>query len=91
MEAYPAVGDFYRQEFSLDTAEDIAEVLSLKESVTAPYRSRPFAPVLETEETSPLEPGAVEHKFYAAVVGNLLTIDLNTGERSELIQIKKEN
>lgn len=90
IEAHPAVGDFYRQEFSLDTAEDMAEVLSLKESVTVPYRSRPFAHSLETEETSPLEPGAVEHKFYAAGVGNLLTIDLNTGERLELIRIKKE-
>ena len=39
MEAHNAVGDFYRQEFSLDTAEDLAEVQSLSESVTVPYGS----------------------------------------------------
>jgi hypothetical protein len=39
MEALPAVGDFYRQEFALGTAEDHAEVLSLSESVTVPYGS----------------------------------------------------
>ena len=89
MKAQPAVGDFYRQEFALDTAEDMARVLSLTESVTVPYGS--FSNCLETEETEPLEPDALEHKFYAAGVGNLLTIDLNTGERSKLIQIKKEN
>jgi hypothetical protein len=36
MKAYPAVGDFYRQEFALGTAEDVAEVLSPTETVTVP-------------------------------------------------------
>ncbi len=85
MEADPAVGDFYRQEFALDTAEDVAEVLSLKESVTVPYHS---GHCLKTKETSPLEPDAVENKFYCLGIGNVLTVDLTSGERLELIQIK---
>jgi hypothetical protein len=86
MEAHPAIGDFYRQEFSLGTAEDLASVVSLSESVTVPDGS--FNNCLETAETSSLEPGALEHKFYAAGVGNLLTVDLVTGERLQLIQVK---
>ena len=64
MKASPAVGDFYRQEFSLENAEDLAEVVSLNESVTVPAGT--FNNCLETEETSPLEPDALEHKFYSA-------------------------
>ena len=91
MEAHPAVGDFYRQEFLLGDAEDLAEVVSLTESVTVPLRPQPFENCLKTTETSPLEPDAVENKFYAAGVGNLLTIDLSTGEKSELVQIMTES
>ncbi|PYK07833.1 MAG: hypothetical protein DME61_11810, partial [Verrucomicrobia bacterium] len=36
MKAHPAIGDFYRQEFSLANAEDFADTLSLTESVTVP-------------------------------------------------------
>jgi hypothetical protein len=85
MEANPTVGDFYRQEFLLGTAEDIAEVVGLSESVMVPFGS--FNNCLKTEETSPLEPDALEHKFYATGVGNLLTIDEITGEHLELVQV----
>ena len=63
MEGHPATNDFYRQEFLLDTAEDMAEVSSLTQSVTVAYGS--FTNCLETTETSPVEPDALEHKFYA--------------------------
>ena len=36
---------------------------------------------------SPLAPADLEWKFYAARVGNLLTIDKMTGDRSEHVQI----
>ncbi len=88
MKAHPAIGDFYRQEFLLGEAEDLAEVKSLSDSATVPYGS--FDHCLKTEESSPLAPGDVENKFYVAGVGNLLTIDLSTGERSELVQITTE-
>jgi hypothetical protein len=87
MKAHSAIGDFYRQEFALGTAEDLAEVISLTESVTVPFRPQPFDNCLETAETSPLEPDALEYKFYFPGVGNVLTIDEVTGDRSELVEI----
>jgi len=85
MKAHPAVGDFYRQEFSLANAEDFAETLSLTESVTVPAGS--FSNCLKSQETTPLETDLLEHKFYAPGVGNVLTIDANTGDQSKLIRI----
>ena len=85
MKAHPAVGDFYRQEFSLGNAEDEAETLGLNASVTVPYGS--FQHCLRSEETTPLEPDLLEDKFYAPGVGNVLTVDGDTGERDELLQI----
>ncbi|HMK52270.1 MAG TPA: hypothetical protein VK551_07200 [Thermodesulfobacteriota bacterium] len=85
MEAHPAIGDFYRQEFLLGTAEDMAEVLSLTESVPAAYCS--LGNCLKTKETSPLEPDALENKYYAPGVGNVRTVDLVTGEILDLISI----
>jgi hypothetical protein len=91
MEARPAFGDFYRQEFLVGEAEDLAEVLSLTASASTKYTSC-TKECLETEETSPLKPGDVEHKFYKLGVGNILTIDLATNppERSELVKIITE-
>jgi len=88
MEAHPAIGDFYRQEFDLGNAEDFAEVVSLTESVTVPFGS--FTNCLKTRETTPLETDLLEHKFYAPGIGNVSTVDANTGEKVELIQIKTD-
>jgi len=85
MKAHPAVGDFYRQEFSLNNAEDFAQTLSVDEVVT--LRTRTFNHCLKSEETTPLEPDLLEDKFYAPGVGNILTVDVNTGARSELVRI----
>jgi hypothetical protein len=86
MEAHPAVGDFYRQEFLLGEAEDLAEVSSIDESVTLSDNSM-FVHCLKTTETSPLEPDALENKFYAPNVGNVLVVDVAAGERSELVDV----
>jgi hypothetical protein len=86
MEAHPAIGDFYRQEFDLGNAEDFAEVVGLSASVTVPYGS--FTNCLDTRETTPLEPDLHEHKFYAAGIGNVLETDEDTGARTELIAVK---
>jgi len=85
MKAQPAIGDFYRQEFSLANAEDNAEVVSLTNSVTV--ASGTYTNCLKTLETSPLEPDAMENKYYATDVGNVLVIDLVTGDRTELVQV----
>ena len=88
MKAHPGPGDFYRQEFSLGNAEDFAETLNLKSRVVVPYGR--FNNCLKSQETTPLEPDALENKYYAPGVGNVLTVDLVTGERDELISITTE-
>ena len=86
MEANPHVGDTYQQEFAAPVAEDMATVLALNKTVNVPFGS--FSNCLETEEFSPLEPGAIEHKFYARGVGFIQSVALKGGrERLELVTI----
>ena len=85
MKAQPAIGDFYRQEFSLGNAEDFAQTVSLNETVIVPAGT--FTNCLKSRERSPLEPDVVEDKFYAPGVGNVLEVDESTGDRTELVQI----
>ena len=66
MLAEPKVGDVYRQMFLEGEAEDSAKVISISESIEGPAGS--WEDVLQTEDTTPLEP-EVEHKFYAKGVG----------------------
>ncbi|MCJ7484109.1 MAG: hypothetical protein MUO31_14240 [Thermodesulfovibrionales bacterium] len=88
MEAHPQVGDVYRQEFALGVAEDMAEILSLNESVLV--NSVTYNNCLKTKEFSPLEPDVLENKFYAPGVGNIRTVDTVSGEFLDLVQIKTE-
>lgn len=67
MLADPRVGDGYQQEFLEGEAEDRATVLSLDGRVVIDLGS--YGGALQTEETTPLEPGLTEHKFYARGVG----------------------
>ena len=97
MEANPAIGDFYRQEFDLRNAEDFAEVVSLNETATVPCGmaqgcegSGTYDHVLKTLETTPLEPDLHENKFYVLGIGNISTVDVDTGEKSELVKIITE-
>jgi hypothetical protein len=67
-------------------AQDKATVLSLDKSKCVPFGC--FDNVLETKEFSPLEPGVVEHKFYAPGVGQLSTIMVQGGsEESHLVKV----
>jgi hypothetical protein len=59
-------------------------VLSLSESVTVPYGS--FTNVLETVETSPLDPQS-ENKWYAKGVGELKEAVADGSEHYELVSI----
>ena len=86
MEAHPKIGDFYRQEFDLGNAEDFGEVASLTDTITVTFGT--FTNCLQTPESTPLEPSLHEAKWYAPGVGNILTLDLDTGEKSELIRIE---
>ncbi len=85
MQANPQAGDIYRQEFQLEEAEDMGEVLALDGTETVPYGS--FTGLLVTRDFTPLEPDVDEHKYYAAGIGTILEIDLETGDRTELISV----
>ena len=86
MKAKPKVGDVYRQEYAISEAEDIADVVALGQTISV--HGKTYKNVLVTHEFSGLEPSANERKFYAPNVGNVLVIDDETGERSELIGIR---
>jgi len=89
MEANPQVGDRYHQEFARGVAEDMARVLSLEESTCVLYGC--FDHLLLTKETTRLDPGAVEQKYYAENVGFILAVMIKGGdERSELVSITTE-
>jgi hypothetical protein len=86
MQAHPAVGDFYRQEFLVNEAEDVARVVALDETVKVPAGT--FLHCVKTEEFSAFT-AAVENKYYAPGVGVVLEVDVDTGVRSELVKIRK--
>ena len=86
MLADPRPGESYRQEYQAGVAEDMASVLRLNAVVEVPYGS--FPDCLETKEWSPLETGAVEQKFYAPGVGNVLVVEHHgKAVRQELVNV----
>jgi hypothetical protein len=86
MLAHPKVGDTYRQEFASGVAEDMARVLHRGLTVKVPYGT--FHGCLQTEEFTPLEPGAKELKFHCPRTGFVKGRDVagSTGH-SELVRI----
>jgi hypothetical protein len=78
MPAHPRPGMAYVQEHDEGIAEDQAEVVGLGRTVTVPFGR--YAGVLETSETSPLEPGLVEQKYYAKGVGVVLERTVSGGD-----------
>lgn len=55
--------------------------------MTVPYGS--FTNCLQTYDTTPLDPDAREHKFYCAGVDVALEVNLEAGERLELVSITR--
>ena len=87
MLADPKKGDRYQQEFAADVAEDMAQVISLDESICVRYGC--FDHVLVTKEWSPLEKGVVENKYYAEGVGFIFGETVKGGdEQSELVRVR---
>jgi len=94
----PKVGKVYRQEFDLDNAEDIAQILSTTYSYGDDPELDRFVPqelaellcagdCIVVKEFTPLNPGpgGVERKFYAPGIGNFLEIDLESGDVTQLV------
>jgi hypothetical protein len=76
------INKLYRQEFFLGTAEDLGKVVGTNETVTA--GDVEYTRCVHTHDTSPLEPGVIEDKWYAPNVGLVLTIGESDGTREEL-------
>lgn len=90
MEARPQIGDVYRQELLEGEAEDMAEVVSLTESISVPYGSW-AGNVLATKEWSALEKSGLEQKYYAPGVGNVRSETVKGGsEALELVGIRTD-
>ena len=89
MEAHPEVNDHYLQELAAPVAEDEAIVLNLHEIVAVPFGK--FRNCLQTKEFTQLEPGNIEHKFYARGIGFILGVVVKGGrERLALVNIITE-
>jgi hypothetical protein len=88
--ADPRPGLKYRQEYYRGEAEDAAEVLSVNAKASVPFGS--FTGVLQTKDTTPLEPDLVEHKFYARRIGPVLATAVSSGGgREELLIFQRGN
>jgi hypothetical protein len=70
MPAHPAVGQFFQQESFRGEAEDRFRILDMAASVTTPAVSSSSA--MLTKETTPLEPGVVDHKYYVQGIGTVV-------------------
>jgi len=63
----PTVGMKYYQEIAPGIAQDRAEVVSISEKLQT--QAGQFINVLKIRETTPLEPGMTEYKFFASDIG----------------------
>lgn len=94
----PVVGAKYRQEWSPSNAEDVAEVLSTNYGFGSDARFDPLVPeeladlmcgdndCVVTADTSPLEPDALEYKFYARGVGFFFEVKPEDGEALGIVE-----
>jgi hypothetical protein len=83
MAAHPRVGDGYRTGYAPGVAEDTAEVVDTAGSASVPYGD--LTDLVATEERSPLDPGVVDHLFYARGIG--LVRELGNSEGDELLEL----
>lgn len=81
--ADPQPGQQYRQEYYKGHAEDNGEVMRTTEMVDVPFGH--YEDVLTTRDTSAIEPGVVEYKFYARGVGPVMTLDIAGGAGREVL------
>ncbi|MEO8290604.1 MAG: hypothetical protein ABI649_06375 [Gaiellaceae bacterium] len=81
--ADPKPGMRYRQEYYAGHAEDNAQVLALDGAAVVPFGSLDH--LLQTRETTPLEPDLVEEKFYARGIGEVTALTISGGSDREVL------
>ena len=88
MYAHPRVGQSAKQEDLSGRAEDHFQVLRRRASVTVPFKT--FDSALLTKEWTPVEPGVLDHKYYARGIGTVLEQTVKGGnERNELVSFTR--
>ncbi|MGY4544484.1 hypothetical protein ACVWY0_004429 [Arthrobacter sp. UYNi723] len=86
MKAEQRTGDSYRQEFYVGHAEDMRDTVATGETVAT--KTRTYTGCIKVYDWTPLEKNSREHKYHCPEVGALvLTEDLQTGRRSELVNV----
>jgi hypothetical protein len=87
MTSHPRPGPVYFQEFYPGHAMDVFTVVRRGAHVSVPLLSSDHA--LLTRETTPLEPGVVDHKYYVRDVGTVREVTVRGGhERLHLVGIR---
>lgn len=85
--ARPKPGMHFRQEYLAGEAEDRGEIVSLRDQAEVPFGHFGHGRVLMTRDLNPLEPRALEFKFYARGIGPVLAIGISGGaDREELVR-----
>jgi hypothetical protein len=88
MYAHPRVGQSARQEYLKGQAEDHFAVLRRGVAVEVPFRG--FRQALLTKEWTPVEPGVLDHKYYARGIGTVLEQTVKGGnERNALVSFTR--
>jgi hypothetical protein len=86
MQAHPQVGSMFRQEWLEGHAEDAFRAVDLAAPVTVPFGS--FSRALRTEETTALEPGVLDNKYYVKGIGEVTEVAVKGAtEKLELVEI----
>ena len=89
MPGTPQIGFRYYQEIAPGIAMDRGEIVSESETLKTPAGR--FEMMLKVEETSALEPGVKEYKYYAATVGMLKSVMVEGGsDQIELVSVTTE-
>jgi hypothetical protein len=83
MPANPQVGQSGYQEYLPGQALDHYKIISMTASVKVPAGS--FTQALQTEETTALEPGVLDHKWYVKGIGQVAEITVKGPKETSLL------
>ena len=88
MPAHPRVGDGGYQEYWKGHAEDRFKIVSVHARITVPYGS--WNNAIQTRETTPLEPGVVDSKYYVRGIGQVFEGSLKgPKETARLVAVRR--
>jgi hypothetical protein len=78
---HPQIGRKFRQEWAPGQAEDTYHALDFSSSATVPYGSF-HGTLLRTAETTALEPGVLDNKYYLRGIGSVLETTVKGGHET---------